>query len=208
MHTWMPKKHKLETLVVQKFPHPSNGRLLQTVVGSRAHCLGANGSSCQLPFRHLHNAQAAPPHHLWRSEQTRATRTRLAMPRSTRELRNLCKTSRKRRTRRRGSAGGYHLARRQRDRHLKRRSSSRRTWELRRRAAPATQVPAARQWHLITSALPPLHHLDRLPSHFWLCWSNLASPRLRTAPLNVHLENFSRRSFRRDWRLGCSAENH
>lgn len=41
-------------------------------------------------------------------------------------------------------------------------------------------LPDTRQWHLITSVLPSaslLRHLDWLPSHRWLCWTNLASPR-------------------------------
>lgn len=41
------------------------------------------------------------------------------------------------------------------------------------------KLPGTCQWHLITSVLPSaslLRHLDWLPSHRWLCWTNLASP--------------------------------
>lgn len=174
---------------------------------SRAHCLSANGSPCQPRFRHLRTALHL--HSAIFEEANKSGQRVRALPSRdySRELRNPCETSSKRPTRGRD---GHHLARRQRDRHFKRRRSRHRTWEHQQRAAPATQVPAARQWHLITSALPPLHHLDLLPSHFWLCWSNLASPRSRAAPLNMHRaqENFSRRSFRRDWWLSGSAKNH
>lgn len=40
-------------------------------------------------------------------------------------------------------------------------------------------LPDTCQWHLITSVLPSaslLRHLDWLPSHRWLCWTNLQSP--------------------------------
>lgn len=68
MRTQMDEKHnsisinlfdKLETLVFQKFLHPSNGHLLHTVSAraSRAHSIGTNGSPCQPRFRHLHNAR-------------------------------------------------------------------------------------------------------------------------------------------------------
>lgn len=177
---------------------------------SRARCLGANGSPCQSRFHHLRNALHL--HSTIFEAANKSGQREQALPSRdyTRELQNPCETSRKRPTRRRGSADGHHLAGRQRDRHFKRRRSQHRTWEHQQRAASATQVPAARQWHLITSALPPLHHLDLLPSHFWLCWSNLASPRSHAAPLNMHRaqENFSRRSFRRDWWLSGSAKNH
>lgn len=41
-------------------------------------------------------------------------------------------------------------------------------------------LPDTCQWHLITSVLPSAslsRHLDQLPSHRWLCWTNLESPR-------------------------------
>lgn len=215
----MDKTHKsspvnsfnhFETPVIEKFPHPSDGHLLHTVPGSRAHCLGANTSDPPPSWDlSLHSANFTTPLRLHPTTSEEGSKPRRREQRCARELRNVCETSRKRPTRR-GSADRDHLARRQRDKHFQTWRSPRRTREQQQRAAPAVRVPAARQWHLITSALPPLHHLDRLPGHFWLCWSNLASRRSHAARsiCTSREETSPRRSFKRDWWLSDSARNH
>lgn len=82
---------------------------------------------------------------------------------------------------------GYHLAKSQLNKRLKTPSPS--TGPDGRVSLPSvpqsenspsnTPLPDTCQWHLITSVSPSaslLLHLDWLPSHCWLCWTNLESP--------------------------------
>lgn len=104
-------------------------------------------------------------------------------------------------THKKGITDGYHLDKRQFDKHLKTASPStgpERSLPLVTQAKNSpTNIPfpCTCQWHLITSVLPSvslLLHLDRLPSHRWLCWTNLAISLIIRCFPNVHLtqENF------------------
>lgn len=117
----------------------------------------------------------------------------------------------KERAHEKGITDEYHLAKSQFNKRLKHTESQHRTWEERVSLPSVTQaenspsdtpLPDTCQWHLITSTLPSaslLHHLDWLPSHRWLCWTNLESPRpyaaspmgtwYKKTSLTVHLQS-------------------